>query len=328
MAKHEQDGPGAAPTRSKAGLEDRESGPESRVSRERPDLRRYGDYRQFLVEYVAWLREQDSRFSFRSFARRAGFSSPNYLKLVMDGDRNLAVESAPKFSVGLGLSPEEGEVFACLVALASARHDAARNAIYADLRERTRGDDFAMLREDQFAVYDHWWVLAVRDMSELPDFVCDAEWIAQRIRPRIRPAMAQKAIDLLLRLGLWARDGDTGRVATTAATLSSGLEPTPVQGLGIRNYHRAHFELAARSLDEVSREERNITSAVVTLDAIGYAEAVDAITKLRRTLLDIAARSREVAMAGATSHGEVGRDPRVYEVLLALFPMTGGGETK
>ncbi len=297
---------------------------------EKPDVRRFGDYRVFLNAHVAWLRQEDRKFSFRRFARSAGFSSPNYLKLVMDGDRNLSVESAPKFATGLGLSDEDGEVFTCLVALASARHDTARNAIYADLRERTRGEDFATLRDDQFAVYDHWWVLPVRDMVALPDFRCDAEWIAQRIHPRIRPAMAQKAIDLLFRLGMWVRDPDTGAIQRSAETVSSGLDPTALHGLAIRNYHRAHLELAARSLDEVPRDERNVTSAILTLDATGYAEAVEAVTRLRRTLLDIASRrsvsgAPDSGVVQAAAGGADGEGQRIYQILLALFPVTGEG---
>ncbi len=280
----------------------------------RPDVRRYQDYRSFLVDFVAYLRKLDPRFSFRRFARAAGFSSPNYLKLVMDGDRNLSIESAPRFVLGLGLDKDEGDVFGCLVALDLAKHDAARNAIYASLRERTRGDDLSMLRDDQFAVYDHWWVLVVRELAERPDFEPDAEWIAARTRPKVRPAMAQKAIDVLLRTGLWAKDPATGRVVNTRHTISSGLEPTAVQGLAIRNYHRAHLELASRSLDEVQRARRNITSAVLTLDDKGYAEATEIITRARRELLEIA--DRRAQSEDASPQGQI------HQVIFALFPVS------
>ncbi len=285
----------------------------------RPDIRRYQDYRSFLVDFVAYLRKLDPRFSFRRFARAAGFSSPNYLKLVMDGDRNLSIESAPRFVVGLGLDKEEGDVFGCLVALDLAKHDTARNAIYASLRERTRGDDLAMLRDDQFAVYDHWWVLVVRELADHPGFQPDAEWIAARTRPKIRPAMAQKAIDVLLRTGLWAKDEASGQVVNTRHTISSGLEPTAVHGLAIRNYHRAHLELASRSLDEVPRARRNITSAVLSLDEKGYEEAIDVITRARRELLEIAERHENAD--GAPPLGDA--SPReIHQVLFALFPVS------
>jgi hypothetical protein len=40
-----------------------------------------------------YAKEQDRFFSHRFFARKAGFSSPNFLKLVMSSQRNLTHES-------------------------------------------------------------------------------------------------------------------------------------------------------------------------------------------------------------------------------------------
>jgi len=65
---------------------------------ERPDIRRFTDYRAYLHVMVAFLRAVRPGFSFRSFARKAGFASPNYLKLVADGMRNLAPESVDTFN--------------------------------------------------------------------------------------------------------------------------------------------------------------------------------------------------------------------------------------
>lgn len=296
--------------------EDEETGVDE-IHQTRPDVRQYGDYRLFLQDLVVYLRALDPKFSFRGFARKAGFSSPNYLKLVMDGDRNLSAESAPRFVLGLGLAAEEGEVFICLVELSLAKHDVARNAIVASLRERTRGDDLALLRDDQFAVYDDWWVLAVRDMAELADFECDPRWVARNLRPLISVAKAQATIDLLLRLGLWRVDAATKRVVNAAQTITSGLLPTELQGLAIRNYHRATLDLAAQSLTTVAREERNITSAVVAFDALTYPMAVEIVTRARRELLELAEKTTQ-------NTGEAAGTVNVFQALFAVFPVTQG----
>ena len=49
----------------------------------------FSDYRDFLKDRYRQLKEADPVFSFRHFSKQAGFGSPNYLKLVMDGKRNL-----------------------------------------------------------------------------------------------------------------------------------------------------------------------------------------------------------------------------------------------
>jgi len=291
---------------------------------ERPDIRRFTDYRAYLQVMVAFLRAVRPGFSFRSFARKAGFASPNYLKLVADGMRNLAPESVDKFSRGLGLTKREQEVFRILVMVANARGDDERNALFLRLRERVVADDVTRIRDDQFAVYDVWWALVIRDMAQLPDFQLDARWIARRLRPRVRPAQVQRTLDLLFRLGLLVTDGE-GKARAAERTISPGPE---VQSLAVRNYHRALLELAGRALDEVPREERNITSVTVVMSKEGYAEAIEEIAKLRRRLLEISDSLLRPPVAGADSATgaaeaappESGRE--VYTALFALQPVT------
>lgn len=290
---------------------------------ERPDIRRFTDYRAFLREMVTFLRAVRPGFSFRSFARKAGFASPNYLKLVADGLRNLAPESVDKFNKGLGLAKREQEVFRILVMIANARGDDERNALFLRLRERVVADEVTRIRDDQFAVYDVWWALVVRDMAQLADFQLDARWIGRRLRPRIRPAQAQRSLDLLLRLGLLVT-GDDGKTRAAERTISTGPE---VQSLAVRNYHRALLELAGRALDEVPREERNITSVTVVMSKEGYAEAIEEIAKLRRRLLEISdshLRAPKVEGAGAADgRPEASEtDREVYTAVFALLPVT------
>jgi uncharacterized protein (TIGR02147 family) len=260
---------------------------------------------------VAHLKATRPGFSFRSFARRAGFASPNYLKLVMDGLRNLAPESAEKFGIGLGLSTRESDVFQILVSFSSARNDEERNSAYVRLRERLVEEELTRLRDDQFAVYDLWWALVVREMALLPDFRLDAQWIARRLRPRIRRVQAERAIALLLRTGLLVAQPD-GTVRPAERTISTGPE---VQSLAARNYHRHQLALASRALDAIPRDERNVTSVTLVLDRVGYEEAVAEIARMRRRLLEIADKPR-AADAGPRCEVHVG--------VFALIPVTAG----
>jgi uncharacterized protein (TIGR02147 family) len=305
-------GPGGSPSEATSGtaavgrVEGEHTSPSS--SPARPEIGRFADYRDYLRHMTAYLRQTRPGFSFRSFARRAGFASPNYLKLVTDGQRNLAPESVDRFARGLGLDKREHDVFRMLVLMANARSDEERNAIYARLRSCVLGDEVARLRDDQFAVYDMWWALVVREMVALPDFVLDAAWVARRLRPRVRVAQAQKAIDLLLRLGMVIVED--GRPRLAEATISTGPEVT---SLGVRNYHRAHLDLAARSLDEVEKSGRNVTSLTLRLSKAQYAEAVEEIAQLRRRLLEI---------ADGEGDGSVDDPGEVHSAVFALFPVT------
>ena len=85
------------------------------------DVFSYQDYRDFLRDFYLQRRQVDRKFSIRFFARRAGLKSENYLKVVMDGRRNLTTRNLPKFVKGLGLGPSQAEYFEALVNLNQAR---------------------------------------------------------------------------------------------------------------------------------------------------------------------------------------------------------------
>lgn len=274
---------------------------------ERPDIRRFSDYRSYLLELIPFLKATDAEFSYRTFSRRAGFSSPNYLKLVAEGQRNLAPASIDKFARGLGLDRRERRVFRLLVLLDGARTDRERNDHYLGLLELVTDEPSARLRSQQFDVYRDWYPLVIREMTALGDFRNDPQWVAQRLRPRITTAQARRALSQLFDLGLMV-EKDDGVVEPAERRISTGPE---VQSLAVRNYHRAHLGLAAEALDGVPQGDRNVTAVTVKLTKRGYDEAVRAIADLRQRLLDI-------ADAPQIDDDEA----EIHHVLLAMFPVT------
>ena len=71
----------------------------------------YLDYRAFISELFVFQKKHVPGFSHRYFARKAGFAAPNFLKLVMDGKRNLTPASLAKVARGFGLNKREREYF-------------------------------------------------------------------------------------------------------------------------------------------------------------------------------------------------------------------------
>ena len=96
-------------------------------ARVRPRPETFDHYAPYLRAMVVHLKDVDPKFSYRYFSRWAGFSSPNFLKLVADGQRNLTPASIPKFARGLSLSERERESFETLVLMSLARTDEERN---------------------------------------------------------------------------------------------------------------------------------------------------------------------------------------------------------
>ena len=76
-----------------------------------PNIFEYYDYRLFLRDLVEYERKRNPVFSNRYIVRRAGFKSPTALKHVIDGKRNLSLESANKFASALKIEGSKGIIF-------------------------------------------------------------------------------------------------------------------------------------------------------------------------------------------------------------------------
>lgn len=82
---------------------------------QRPDLYAYLNYRDFLADYYAFAKIEISGFTYEKFSRKAGVKSPNILKLIIDGKKNLTTTTALKFARAAELTLQETEYFEALV---------------------------------------------------------------------------------------------------------------------------------------------------------------------------------------------------------------------
>ncbi|MCB9732183.1 MAG: TIGR02147 family protein [Deltaproteobacteria bacterium] len=274
----------------------------------RPVVARYTDYREYLKAMYDHLKVARRGFSYRSFAKKAGFSSGSFLKLVIDGKRNLSPESIPKVAHGLGLDAREADVLEALVLFEQAPTDAARDRWLARLGGLVEHEPAQRLALAHYDAYTRWYPFIVRELAGLPGFEEDPAWIGRRLRPRVRPDAVARAVTLLERVGLLVR-GDDGRLAPAERTLSTGAE---VRSLAVRNFHRRMLELSAGALDQVPPAERNISSVTVALDSRGFKRVVELTAALRQEIL-------RVESEGADAEPE-GRE--VYHMTLALIPVT------
>lgn len=268
------------------------------------DVFQYLDYRAFLRDWYQAHNKDGRSFSFRAFARRAGLKSPNYLKLVMDGERNLTPQTAELFAKGLGLEGEGASYFVDLVAFNQAGTQSERNKQYARLTS-FRGYRKAHKIDLAHAAYHSaWYMPAIREMAASPCASSEPDWIAERLLPPITRTEAQRAIETLLALGLLVRDAD-GNLGQEEALVSTGAE---IQGLHIVNYHRAMMERAAASIDLVAPEERDISSLTLCVGEDGLRRLKTRVQRFRRELLELSA---------------LDDDPvRVIQINFQLFPLT------
>lgn len=269
-----------------------------------PSVFDYLDYRAFLRDYYVAKKEHGRGFSYRAFSKRAGIRSPNHLKRVAEGERNLSPEMAVRYARALGLEGEAATFFCDLVGFNQARTAAERNAAYQRLTGFRSYRRAHKLDVAHAAYHSTWYLPAIREMAIRPDFREDAAWIAQRMVPRIAPAEAARALEVLLELGLLVR-GRNGRLTQGEPIATTGPETS---GLHIGNYHRAMMQRAAESIDHVPASMRDLSCITFCVGEDGLRRIKERIQRFRKEL---------VTMLAEEEDGE-----QVLQLNMQLFPLT------
>jgi uncharacterized protein (TIGR02147 family) len=274
------------------------------------DVFHYQDYRSFLREFYERNKQLKGGYSLRAFSRGTGLRSPNYLKLVMDGARNLTQPMALRFAEGCGLTGNAVEYFCELVAFNQARVARERELHYERLTRFSRFRKVHKLDVAQSVYHSEWYIPVIRELATRADFHDDPAWIAKMLSPPISPAQAKRALRILLELGLLLRD-ESGRLLQAQELLET--PPGPL-GHHVVEFHRTMMTLAAESLDRVPRDEREIASLTLCLSNDQFEQLKGELSQFRSRLLQRYQSSAE--------------SKRVVQLNFQLFPLSHSGEEK
>lgn len=265
----------------------------------------YDNYRLYLRDVYVSAKNRSAKFSFRHFSRIAGFQSPNFLKLVMDGKRNLTPSSIEKISKALKLKKDEALFFHHLVLLNQATTSEEKK-FHAE--KLLRSKDFKKiypLKTSEYNYYAHWYYVPIRELVSLKGFKDDPEWIARQLTPAITPLEAQKALIELEKLGLIKRDFQ-GNLTQTDQNVET---PNEVISPLIKMYHKEMLQKAGDSIDQIQREKRDISAVTITLDEEGVQKIKELIQNLRKEIINMSSYQQDSAC--------------VYQLGFQFFPLTG-----
>lgn len=253
------------------------------------DIFTYLDYRKFLKDVFSELKASRRSFSHRAFAKMAGFSSSNFVWLIMQGKRNLSSEGIQKIAKALKLKRQEAEFFENLVRFNQSQTDGGRNFYYSRIAANRRFSQACPIEKGQFEYYSKWYASAIREMVLLKDFREDPQWIATCLNNQITPKEAASALKLLTDLKLLTRDAE-GRLTQQARHITSGDE---VASLSMTNFQREMIERAARSIDETPASRREIGSITFATSKERLREAKEMIREFRSRLAGFLAEEKD-----------------------------------
>jgi len=271
----------------------------------------YSDYRAYLKDFYRQKKLKNPQFSYRSFALRAKITSPNYLKLVIDGQRRITDKYLNNFIRGLGLEKLEIEYFKNLVSYTDCDSSADDKKHYLDqiikLRSRTQ-KQASQVDGTMTEFLKHWYICVVRELTLLADFQDDPKWVAQRMGNRITTKQAKEALDCLKKLQI-IQLGEAG-YKPSEALLTTGDESE--HKLIVRRLHYQFASLSMASILNTIPEDRETSGLTIAISKRRLPAVKNLIRDFRQNLNKVLTT-------------EDGND-EVYHLALNFFPLSGGNK--
>jgi uncharacterized protein (TIGR02147 family) len=275
----------------------------------------YTNYRKYLLDYYEFKKAGPRGFSYRSFSKAAGFSSPNAVKLIIEGNRNLGVESVPKIIKALGLAGPMAEYFKALVAMNQAPNDDEKQVFFNQMQKLIPHSKKRDLNAEGLRYLSHWLYPTIREMVEFSEFRDDPYWIARRLVFQASISEISQALKFLIE-EMFIEKSPQGFKAGDQMVLSSD----EVRSLAIRNYHRQMLDLARQSLESLPMEQREFGALTLNLPE-------SALPELKFKLKEIRKNLHEWGLQVAQNHRLQGEShDSVTQINFQMFPLAKRGE--
>ncbi len=262
----------------------------------------YTDYRKFIQDYYD-ERKRTSAFTWRDFARDAGFSSAVYLKYVCEGKKNLSVGAAGSVAAAMGLAGFEHTYFVLMVSYAHAKNDESKRAAFEERCALARAHKVRVLGVEEFNYFKSWKNAVLRELAPNMPGAKPLE-MAHAIKPAITAAEVTETLDFLVRAKLLKKDKNGNYQQTDKAISMGSVDAVPVAA---RDLQRQMGEFAVKAIN-LPLSERDMSGLTMGLTRKSY-------ERIRKELADC--RRRIIAIASEDDETE-----QVYRLNLQLFPLS------
>lgn len=263
----------------------------------------YDNYREILRDFYL-ERKCRSGFTWRDFAKVAGYSSPVFLKLVCDGKANLSDVGTERVAAAIGLAGIDLQYFRLLVAFDQEKNAAVKRSLYRQLRDLANENAIELVGEDQYDYYESWLNPVLREIAPQMKGATPAKLASQCVFESDAKGV-KRSLALLQNIGLLEKDA-RGNYTQSSKTLTTGR--LDVASMAIREMHRQMGALAVEALDKVPMKDRDISGMTIGISDNAFARIQGELAEFRRRISAIVLEDQ-------------GRE-RVYRLNLQLFPLT------
>jgi uncharacterized protein (TIGR02147 family) len=261
---------------------------------DKPDIFSYRKPQVYLADLIQWYKTK--KISLRNLSKKLNVS-PALLSLISSGKRQLTEENVEAWANFFEWNAQEVTWLKKIIALEFATTSEKRDA----LEGMTRFKSFKEKSSQEVLTYKYlqkWWNVAIREMSDLPDFQEDPDWIQKRLLYKVSIENVRKSLTFLNKNRLLSKYGNFRRLDCQG----------DVYKLALSSFHEQILNKAVESIYKVSSDKRHILGQTVTISEDQLPELKDILDETLEKIIKLTEKSSGVK--------------EVYHMALIGFPLT------
>lgn len=263
----------------------------------------YQDYRLYILDYYL-EKKSSSAFTWREFAKRAGFASGSYLKLISSGKSRLVEEGARKTATAMELQDFEYDYFVLLVQYDNAKNALQKKKFFEQIQEIISAHKVKLVGSESYTYYESWVHSVVRELAPAMPGAKPLE-MAKAICIPVTAAEISNSLHFLVKNHFLTID-ENGYYQQTDKLISTGrlgFVSVPVHSL-----IRKMGEFALNAFDELPISERYFSGLTMGVTEQSYSQVIEELKECRRKIFAIVSGEDEVE--------------KVCRVNIQVFPLT------
>lgn len=284
-----------------------------------PILATYTDFRSYLEDYYLFRKEQTKTslrpYSYSDFSAAADIKSPNYLKMIIAGERNLSSDMVKKFAKALKLNKEETKEFDILVSYGQAKDPIIRNQFLKQLSEirAAKALEVGDIDAKTWEKVPNWlsWVLYAMVDQENVSF--QPSQLRKILKGRASEPQIRQAMKSLTESGEVAFS-ESGEANKQNPMISNADKIPPAL---VRKLQAELIYLGLESLYRDHPADREISGFTLAMTKEEFQWVRHELRKVRKDLQSKLMVEREKAPGD-----------QVYQVNVQLFPLTNSAQDK
>lgn len=279
-----------------------------------PNLADYMNYREFLADFYTYKRASTKKslrpYNYAMFSAAANIKSPNYLKMIIEGKRNLSDDMVGKFAKALGMNKEQGEELNLLVNFTQSMDPADRNLWLKKLSEHRVGSKLKAGEIDRrtWEKVPNWVAWIIYAMVDQQGVVFDVKTLKNLLRGKAAEDEIETALNTLIASGELKMDTATGELRKGRSLIEN---PEEVPVALVRKLQAQLMYMGLESLYQDAPTDREFGTLTMSLNKSEFEELKFKLRQMRKGM------HKDNSIARMNSKGE-----RVYQLNIQLFPVT------